>query len=1048
MSSPVSRNSISRLLRIAVPTLFALCALPLAAFSQSATATLSGTVVDQNGAAIPGVAITVLNAGTSLQREVSSNDQGDFVVPVLSPGTYQVRARRDGFAQLEIPNVVLNVGDQKALQSPLKAGDVNATVTVDSSAEAIRTDGSVGTVVDRQFVANMPLNGRSLQSLISLTPGTVFTPVTGGSNGGGQFSVNGQRANANYFTIDGVSANYGVSTSDGGNVGQSGSGTLPSFTALGGTNSLVSLDALQEFKIETSSFAAEFGRTPGGQISLLTRSGTNSYHGSFFDYLRNDVLDANDWFANRSGLLRAKERQNDFGGVLGGPIVKNRTFFFFSYEGLRLRQPVTSISTVPTVQARQQAADVVRPFFNAFPIPNLPTVGSGLAQFAASYSNPATLDAYSIRIDHSLSRKMMLFGTYKRAPSQTQSRTGALSVINSSTFQNDAVTLALTWLASASITNDIRFNWGRARAVASFAAVSFGGAVAPGDSLLFASPRTRSNSEFFWTVFNGSITASSISVGAGNDNVERQVNLVDTFSWVKGDHQLKFGLDYRRISPILNKVGGNFTGFYFNISSQPSLFLADIGAGAGENFVRFQNLSAFAQDAWRVTSRLMLTYGLRWDVNPSPDSTNGHDPLLLVGIGGTGPATLAPPGTRLYKTQYINFAPRFGASFRLSQRPGKETVLRGGGGVFYDIGTGILASAFDHYYPFFADKFICCGSFPYPLDPIQAQPPVPGLGSPSQLFGRSPELRTPYTIQWNVALERSLGRDQTLTVSYVGAAGRRLLRLFSSNTTVAGFGSTLIPYHLTNNEGRSDYRALQVQFQRRLSRGIQGLLSYAWGRSYDTVSDDIARGGLGIPAQYLNLDQEYAPSDFDVRHSLSGALTVELPVISGPRVIRTITKGWGIDSLLRFRTALPTNLFTSIAFGSFSGAARPNVVPGVPQVLFGAQYPGGRAVNPAAFKTPPGNTQGNFPRNSLRFFKASQLDLALRRQFSLTEKVKLQFRFEFFNVFNHPNFSDPTGFTAGSNVSTKMLSRGLGGLNPLYQVGGPRSGQIGLKVVF
>ncbi len=758
-------------------------------------------------------------------------------------------------------------------------------------------------------------------------------------------------------------------------------------------------------------------------------------------------MDANDWFANRSGLARAKERQNDFGGVIGGPIIRNRTFFFFSFEGLRLRQPTTSIATVPTVQARQLVADVVKPFFNAYPIPNLPVVSTNLAQFVAAYSNPATLNATSIRVDHSLSQKMTLFGTYRRSPSQTQSRGGGLSTITTAAFQNDALTLGLISLVSPSITNDLRLNWSRARSTTSFTIDSFGGAVTPDDSLLFTASRNRNNTMVFWQLFNGSRFSVNTQIGVGDDNLERQINLVDTFSLVKGSHQLKFGVDYRRISPILNKSGGNSTILFFRISPQPTLFRTNLVVGSpDENIVLFQNFSAYVQDTWRASRRLTLTYGLRWDLNPTPRSANGHPPTVLQNLGGSGPATLAPPGLPLYKTQYSNFSPRFGAAYQLSQRPGRETVLRSGAGVFYDLGTGALATEFNHVFPYFALKQYT--NIAYPIDPSQNPLPVPGVDPPQLFFVASPSLKTPYTVQWNAAVEQTLGHHQSLTVSYVGAAGRRLLRVFTSATTVAGFGPALIQYSLTSNEGKSDYRALEFQFQRRLSRGIQGLLSYTWSRSYDTVSDDFGGATLDIPSKSINLANEYAPSDFDVRHSLSGALTLDLPAVSGPRVINLITKGWGLDSLLRFRTALPTNLTTFVVFDPYFGAARPNVISGVPQVLSGPQYPGGKAVNPAAFTTPPDNTQGNFPRNSLRFFNASQVDLALRRQFSLTEKVKLQFRFEFFNVFNHPNFADPTDFNPGNNVSRQMLSRGLGGLSPLYQIGGPRSGQVGLRLTF
>src|SRR6266446_3813302 len=261
----------------------ALCALPFAfAAAQSATATLSGTVEDERGAVVPGASVTVINNATLLKRDAITNSEGYFTVPLLQPGSYTVRAQHDGFRIAQIDNVVLNVGDQKALQIPLKTGDIKETVNITGEAPLINESPAVGTVVDRQFVGNLPLNGRSFQALITLAPGVVLTKT--GVTEQGQFSVNGQRANANYFTVDGVSANIGASAST--FPGQSGAGSLPGLGASGGTNNLVSVDALQEFKIQTSTYAPEFGRTPGAQVSIVTRSGTKDLHGSVFDYLR------------------------------------------------------------------------------------------------------------------------------------------------------------------------------------------------------------------------------------------------------------------------------------------------------------------------------------------------------------------------------------------------------------------------------------------------------------------------------------------------------------------------------------------------------------------------------------------------------------------------------------------------------------------------------------------------------------------------------------------------------------------------------------------
>src|SRR5262249_35554866 len=371
-----------------------------------------------------------------------TNGEGFFTLPLLPPGTYTLRAEHEGFAQVLVENVVLNVGDQKTLQIKLKTGDVKEVVNVTAETPLINESPAVATIVDRQFVENMPLNGRSFQTLFRLTPGTVLTK-TAEAKEQGQFSVNGQRGDTNYFTIDGVSANISVST--GGGIGQANSGSLPGLSAPGGTKSLGSVDAFQEFKIPTSTYSPSFGRQPGGQISIATRSGTNDFHGTLFEYFRNDVLDANDWFANANRLSKPAERQNDFGGVIGGPLLlprfgeggplfysgKNRTFFFFSYEGLRLRQPQVGLTEVPSLCFRGRdlcpagqhpACPAIQPLLNALPQPNGQMVRNGVAQFNASFSNPSSLDATSIRIDHAVNNRLTLFGRYNHAPSDAGQR--------------------------------------------------------------------------------------------------------------------------------------------------------------------------------------------------------------------------------------------------------------------------------------------------------------------------------------------------------------------------------------------------------------------------------------------------------------------------------------------------------------------------------------------------------------------------------------------------------------------------------------------------
>ena len=327
---------------------------------------------------------------------------------------------------VNVTGVTVNVQDHLEQNFKLVVGSVSESITVDGGAPLVNTESAtVSTVVDRNFAENLPMNGRSFQTLIQLTPGVVLTANNGLDTG--QFSVNGQRASSNYWMVDGVSANIGISA--GQTPGNGLGGSLGSSSVLGGTNSLVSVDALQEFRIQTSTYAPEFGRTPGGQISIVTRSGTNQFHGTAFDYLRNDIFDANDWFngyTNNPPLPKAEERQNDFGGTFSGPILKSRTFFFFSYEGLRLRLPQTLLTFVPDLLSRQNALPAVQPYLNAFPMPNGPDdPATNVAQYNGSFSDPATLDAYSLRIDHKLSDKLVLFGRYNYSPSKISER-GAL----------------------------------------------------------------------------------------------------------------------------------------------------------------------------------------------------------------------------------------------------------------------------------------------------------------------------------------------------------------------------------------------------------------------------------------------------------------------------------------------------------------------------------------------------------------------------------------------------------------------------------------------
>lgn len=1044
------------------------------AYAQSAAATLSGTVTDERNAVVAGATVSAVNDATSLTRKATTNSDGYFTLPILPPGNYTLRIEGQGFAILEKRDVILNVGDQRSLLIQLRVSGVAAEVTVTSEASLLNESPAVGTVVNRQFAENLPLNGRSFQSLITLTPGVALTKTS--NYGGGQFSVNGQRANANYFMVDGVSANIGISSAQG--LGQGGSGALPGLSATGGTNNLVSLEALEEFRVQTSTFAPEFGRTPGGQVQIVTRAGTNQWHGSVFNYFRNDALDANDWFNNRAGLRRPALRQNNFGGVMGGPISKDKTFFFFSYEGLRLRLPQSGVTLVPSRAARNAAPANVRAILNAYPLPTGQDFGDGTAEQAATYSNPSTLDAASLRLDHAFSDKLRIFGRYNYSPSDTVRRGAGifaeaaslnnLALVNAKT---QTLTLGATQIFGSRISNDVRLNFSRSTAGTTYRLDDFGGAVPFDEASLFQSSVTNPN-RFFQIFLRGS-GVPNLNVGREVDNQLEQFNLINNLTFTTGSHMLKFGADYRRIAP--GPQSGNGVGSYGQYIRFNGIGLTPAGVPApdqsllsgfsnralllinGNVPLAFQNFSAYAQDTWRVNRRLTLVYGLRYDVNPAPQGRDGFPLRTVTGLDRPASIALAPVGTPLYETTYNNFAPRVGASYQLSDKAGRETVLRGGFGVFYDLGTGRSADAALGF-PYTYLSFV--RDFRYPLTPAQAAPPVLDPAAPieTEIYVTDPQLQLPRTYQFNVTIDQAVGRNQTFTATYVGAVARKLLRgeyLFFPNPK---FSYVVV----TRNVGTSDYHALQLQFQRRLSRGLQGLVSYTFAKAIDSGSDDVDFfSGTTSTANAARVDR--GVSDFDVRHTLNAGLTYNLAVPKMNSMSDALLRGFALDATFSARSAAPVNLiggFLSAGTNGFN--VRPDMVANRPLYLDDASVPGGRRFNRAAFAVPAPDASGNptrqgtLGRNVLRGFPLYQLDLALRRQFVLTERLKLQFRAEAFNVFNRPNFADPVADLNSPlfGQSTQTFGRGLGnggvisGFNPLYQVGGPRSLQLSLKLSF
>jgi len=1030
-------------------SLMLLLPIEIPAPAQSADrAGMNGIVQDTSDARIPNASLKIINTDTGQEINSKTNHEGNFFLPGLLPGHYTLQIDRDGFDTTQLTGITLDVGANKSVVIRMKVGSAMQTVSVDGSGTTVNTiDGSVSTVIDRRFVENAPLNGRSFQDLISLTPGVVTQSPQSGSSVGlnGDFSVNGQRTESNYYAVDGVTGNVGAGNGYG--TGQPGSGgTIAAATALGTTQSLISVDALQEFRVQSSSYSAEYGHGPGGQFSLVTRSGTDELHGSVFDYLRNNFFDANDWFNDLYGKPVSALRQNDFGATVGGPIYiphaydgKGRTFFFASYEGLRLTQPqAASIQYVPDSFMRQQAPTQLQSILNAFPVQDGVDYGTAtspsLAQFIAPSSQPSAIDSTSVRFDDSVSPKLRLFFRFGDTPSSTTSRT--LSALTHTDVNTLTYTLGVTSQFSANAVNEFRLGYSQGTSTVTGALDGFGGAVPIDLSSALGTGSTENPQPLFDLQFQD-LGISQLTF-PNSSNALHQWDTNDVLTVQSGHHTLKFGFDYRRINSQLTPSSVEAAVYYDSppsvLTNQADLLFLIKSLSATPIF---NDTAAFAQDEWQVNPRLHLALGLRWEVNPPPSEAHGNDAYTLLGsLADPSSLTLAPQGTPLWGTTYYNFSPRLGVAWTAHENANTETVFRAGGGVFFDSSNEVATDGYSGIG--FAAYNLVFGAV-LPATPAElnfgtsATPPYTG----STVFAFPPHLQLPYTLQWNVSLEQALGRSQSLTLSYVGADGRRLsaLQQASLGTLNPNFGT--VEYFL--NDLTSNYQALQVKFQRSVTRGIQVLASYTWAHSIDFGSNSSA-----LPV--LRGD-----SDFDVRNNFQAGGSWELPS-SRNRAVGLFSNDWGIDARVMSRTGFPVTLNGNFQTDPATGSqyyGNLDLVPGEPLYLYGHQYPGGRIINQAAFSLP-ATGNGDAPRNFIRGFGATQMNLAARRSFPIGDKVKLQFRAEAFNLLNHPNF----GFIDANygdllfGQATQMLNQSLGTVAAQYQQGGPRSMQFALKLKF
>lgn len=1055
------RNLTLSILQFCCLSVLLLLAIPMTA--QTGLATLSGTVTDPSGAVIPKANVTVTNEATTVAATTQTTGAGVYVVSALPPGLYRVIVEHLGFKQIEVNHLELHTQDVISRNFVLPVGAASETIQVEGNQNAINDSPAVSMTVSQEFVESTPLNGRSFQDLIQLAPGTISSAA-----GNGTYSVNGQRDDANNFTVDGVSANVGTTeavSSLGGS--QSAAGVYPNYSALGTTQTLLSVDAMQEFRMQTSGYTAEYGRQPGGQVEITSRSGTDQLHGTAYDYLRNTVFDANNWFANNRGTPREAEHQNDFGGTLGGPVTiprlysgKGRTFFFFSYEGLRLLLPQFIYDVdYPTPAFRQSASPAVQPFLNAVPIPNGALDPDGIdAQYSGGVSVPGKIDSTSLRIDHSFNNKYRVFARVADTPSSSEGigyPGGSITSVNQFT-----ATVGATAELTSHLVDELRFNHTRSAGTTGSGSFYFGGAT-PFPLDLLVPAQYASLPGGYLSVGNISIPGTSLNVDYYSDHyptVQEQNQLVDSISWARGDHTFKFGVDYRLLHPSV--AYGQYRDF-FSLST-----LSDIQNGVSDYFQAgslenprplYTNLSLYAQDHWKVSHRLVIDYGLRWEFNPPPGPTDGLYPYALTSSNITTAAP-APYGTPMYHTTYTNFAPRLGFSLRINASQSHPVVLRAGSGIFYDTGQNLGLIEFSSE-PFAVyNEINNFGPVTMPFTSVDFTPPPlnsTNLATDSSDVFSDPNLVLPRTYQWNLALDIGLIAKNTMTLSYVGNSGRKLLfygTYYSLQNPNLPDAQTYGEIQFASNASSSSYNALQVQDIGYITSHLQFVGSYTWSHSIDNASsEDENNGNVGVSVPVRG------NSDNDIPQSANAAVNYDIQGIGTNRIARVITNGWLVTGRVTAQSGYPVFIRqgTYNAPSGVSGIILPNLVKGVPLYLHNVPgVPGGFRINPAAFSpvslNPDGSpvVQGNVPRNFVRGPAFWNMNAAVQKNTKIADQLQLVFRAEAFNPLNHPSFAGIQGSLQSSIFGEATASQTIGVANSLYATGGPRSLQFMLKLQF
>ncbi|MFL6333908.1 MAG: carboxypeptidase regulatory-like domain-containing protein [Pyrinomonadaceae bacterium] len=1055
-------------------------ALAGSALGQGAAGQITGTVVDAAGAVVPGASVIVTNLATSLTREVATGGEGDFAVPLLPPGRYKIEVSAQGFKHAVVTELTVNVTQTSTVNLSLEPSSVNETVLVTAEGTLVQQESSqVGRVIESRAITQLPLPTRNFQQLLTLSPGTSASVSNNTELGRGDsiISVNGQRTTSNSVRINGIDAN------------SVGTNSTPNIA-------VPATDSLQEFVVQTSLYDASQGRNAGGNVEAVTKSGGREFHGNIYAFLRDDALNANDFFLNSAGQPRPVLTRKQFGGTLGGPVVQDKLFFFTSYQGTRERNgaslnnsltfpvipfaltdnnrtaaglaaafglPATSISpiTVSILNARLPSG--------AFAIPSATTASglspqSGISTFRENQFN-GNVD-WTINQKHTFSAKNFFasnptfqsnynFAGLGNGPQQLPGTGGDLRIIQSLSSLTD------TYVLSPDVINQARFGFSRLRVTSvpeePFTAQQFGitnplGNLFPGMPTL---------------TVTGLFTLGSSPLADQSSRIN-SFGFQDTLSIVKGRHRIKVGGEYRRSQ----------VNFYFNAFSRGQLIfptfanfllgqsVSVIGSGVYDRAFRVNDLNGFVQDDVKLSNRLTLNLGLRYDFYGLPKEKYGRLVNFVPeqfrngtlaspaqppnGFVQAGNAANPLPGVPLVDDTLVpqdknNFAPRVGFAYRLNQRG--TLALRGGYGIYYDRISTRFANTQLFNFPYLAvgvGVFRPLGSpfaaVPQPgTFPVNATVPSPLVPLGILISGvyPDPNLRTPYVQQYNANVQWEFARDYLLEVGYVGSKGTKLLQLLTINQPIYNpatntFAAPYAPFvsaqknatgglQQVQTSSNSHYDSLQLSVTKRFSRGLQFLSAYTFGKSVDYYSGGTVNELVSTPGDQRNWKTNRGPSDFDRRHRFVTSFVYDLPGLVGEdSAARWVLNHWGLNGIATFQTGLP---YSVVQVPDNNTVQRANFRPGFTGAVEGSGRTQDRLAqyfNTNAFVSStlmggffdPAAPFGNTGRNILTGPGQKSVDFSVVKYLPFTERWRGEFRTEFFNLFNWANFANPN-----SNIS-------------------------------